>query len=267
MRYLYPNTFENLWYNISTMLDENYGKYEKEDGCVLLGIYCFTNKLNLRLEYNIDEKEKFIIYQTEPLVDNHWHSPEKLIDNLKQADEIWEYDIINYHYLRKLGFTNVSFKPFLYARILENIQEKEPEIDVLFYGSMPLHRYEVLQKIDIFDTTIKFVLLYFIDGNQLDDYISKSKIVLDLNTWKNGYQKQARISHLLNNKKCVLSEKSLLNFYGKGIVEFNIDIFDFENKISFLLQDNNWKKQGQLGYEILQDMNIQTFENLYNEQI
>jgi len=264
MRYLYPSTLAPTWDNIFRMLDE---RYANENGCVILGLYCTAGKQNLRLQHNIDVEEKLIIYQTEPLVDGHWHSPKKLIDILKQADEIWEYDINNYYYLRTLGFTNVLFRPFLYTKVLENIQEKEPEIDVLFYGTMTTYRQELLQKIDIFDKDIKFVCLYFIDGIQLDDYISKSKIVLDLNTWENGYQKQSRISHLLNNKKCVLSEKSLFNFYGKGIVEFNIDIFDFENKIKFLLRDNNWKKQGQLGYEIFKNMNIQTFENLYNEQV
>lgn len=264
MRYLYNNVYANHWYNIAMMLDQN---YPTENACVLLGIYSYTNEQNLRIQHNIGKNEKLIIYQTEPLVDSHWHTPEIIFNGLKQADEIWEYDINNYHYLRRHGFTNVSFKPFMYTKLLENIQEREPEIDVLFYGSMTQYRSDVLQKIDIFNKQMKFVFVYFITGNQLDDYISKSKIILDLNTWQKGYQKQSRISHLLNNKKCVLSEKSFLNFYKNGIMEFDIDIFDFQDKVSFLLQNDNWKKQGQFGYEIFKNMNIETFKDLYHGQI
>lgn len=262
MKYIFNNVYAEHWYDIATMLDEN---YPTENSSIFLGNYIFENVDSYRSE--LGENVKLIVYQTEPLVDNHWHPSDKIINNLKSADEIWEYDINNYHYLRRLGFTNVYFKPFLFTKALENIPEKEPEIDILFYGTITPYRYEVLKTIDLFNKCRKFVCLFFVTGKELDDYISKSKIVLDLNTWSNGYQKQSRISYLLNNKKCVLSEKSLNNFYGNAIFEFNNDLHSFDILFEYLLQDDNWKKQGQLGYELFKRMTIQSFKDIYHGQV
>jgi hypothetical protein len=262
VKYIFNDLLAEHWYDIVTMLDEN---YPTENSSIFLGTYFFEGVDSYRKQ--LGKNVKLIIYQTEPLVDNHWHPLDKIINNLKSADEIWEYDINNYHYLRRMGFTNVSFKPFLFTKALENIPEKEPEIDILFYGTMTPHRYEVLKKIELFNRRRKFVSLWFITGKELREYISKSKIVLDLNTWSNGYQKQSRISYLLNNKKCVLSEKSLNNFYGNAIFEFNNDLHSFGTLFEYLLQDDNWKKQGQLGYEIFKNMNKETFKDIYHEQV
>ena len=75
------------------------------------------------------------------------------------------------------------------------------------------------------------------------------------------------ISYLLNNKKCVLSEKSLNNFYGNAIFEFNNDLHSFDILFEYLLQDDNWKKQGQLGYELFKRMTIQSFKDIYHGQV
>ena len=83
-----------------------------------------------------------------------------------------------------------------------------------------------------------------IDGSKwgsdlFNNYISQAKIVLNLHYYDCNIQEQARIFEALNNNKIVVSEKSLTNYYGDLIYEFDNDI-DMYNIIDNILQNELW---------------------------
>ena len=58
-------------------------------------------------------------------------------------------------------------------------------------------------------------------GDKLwNDYIFKSKIVINLHYYDSCLQEQVRIFELLINNKVVISEKSLRNYFGNLVPEF-----------------------------------------------
>ena len=78
--------------------------------------------------------------------------------------------------------------------------------DILFYGSINERRAKV---IDALKATGKNVVNLVGYGAYRDKYISRAKIVLNMHYWDAAIFEIVRVSHLLANEKCVVSE------YGK----------------------------------------------------
>jgi hypothetical protein len=253
MKIYHPNLSSQHWDFLSKWISEYYYD-ECQNSCILLG--------NL-IYYDIEEYKKthkdlkIVIYQLEPLHKKHWiytNGPSKdhFIKSIKLADEVWDYDLDNIKTLKKLYNIDAKFMPLGYTESLRKISNVEnPEIDVLFYGALSQHRSEILFNAfekGVFDSdeeaeefsNVKFVNLHGLYGDELDDYISRSKIVLNICPYKNGIQAQTRIFYLLANNKCVLSEKCNRNYYGDLITEFS-DAQDLLNKIRYLLKDDRWR--------------------------
>lgn len=81
MQYFYPSAqLTNFWYDVVQMVEENYSTLENSNDVCLIG--CFIHKPIYQIKKEIDPNNyynKFIAYQLEPLVDNHWWSIEKLL--------------------------------------------------------------------------------------------------------------------------------------------------------------------------------------------
>ena len=85
------------------------------------------------------------------------------------------------------------------------------DIDVLFCGSMNERRMQIIQALKdstLFDKPL--VIAQFVGyGAYRDKYIARSKIVLNMHYYTPGIFEIARVSYLLANKKCVVSEEGL----------------------------------------------------------
>lgn len=259
MYYRHNDYLPNVWRNLYYMIEENY-----DDGspntAVILGIYHNVTKQQVLkdLPPNID---KVVAYQTEPLVENHWHKPDNIIRKLATYDEVWEFDYDNYLLLLKHGI-NAIFKPVKYTQALKRINTNvEPDIDILFYGSKTDHRNKFLQqfpgqfsvKTDDEEYMRRFinvgvVCIEGIDDNRLDEFIARSKIILNLQPHKqeNGEdrQSQVRMFYPLINGKCVVSEKSKRNYFGNTILEFQ-DSQQFGEIVMDLLISGDWRNYPQ----------------------
>ena len=246
MRYYHSNILPGVWNQLGVMLDENYN--DGDDSVIVLGAYVHQPVESMR---SFSGDSKLIVYQTEPLVDSHWHNKEKIISNIIGADEIWDYDLENIEILERYGI-NAKFRPPAYSNNLKRIQNREdPDIDVLFYGSYTEYRCKTIQ--DVFNgftlndddadylANCRFVWLYNISSEDLDEYISRSKIILNMRPYEAAIrQQQARIYYPLINDKCVLSERSNINYFGNNIVEYS-GSEDLWNKIPNLLKNDTWK--------------------------
>ena len=231
-------------------MEENYATADNAGSTMVFGLYSFHSCTKLREMFNSNH---LIVYQAEPLVPNHWWSTDLILKNLEGADEVWDYDLENIEILKKHGI-NAKYKPPRYAESLKTVKNVEnPDIDVLFYGSLTERRSKFLSTflmnsiIPHEDEQIwlnaNFVFVNNCFGAKLDEYIARSKIVLNLNPYDGECrQQQTRIFYNLINNKCVLSEQNKFNYYGDMIVEFeNNNTQHMFHQIINLLRDDKWK--------------------------
>jgi hypothetical protein len=75
----------------------------------------------------------------------------------------------------------------------------------------------------------------------LEEMIGRSKIILNINPYEGECrQQQTRIFYPLINNKCVLSQKSSINYYDNLITEYT-DWKDLYQKMIHLLENDRWK--------------------------
>lgn len=249
MDFFHPNIGTKFWLEIVDMISENYVTNENHDSMVIINSSRNNNINDLKEDPWVKSKNynKLIAYQLEPLIEPHYWSVNQMIENIRGADEIWDYDLHNIEVLQKYGI-DAKFRPMKYTRSLKTINsDVEKDIDVLFFGSATEHRISMMNKFIWANHPghkPNFVFLNDIYGSQLDNFIARSKIILNFNTWDNpnSRQQQTRIFKLLINEKCVVSEKSLYNYFGNSIYEFNrCDAQDLANKVGHILINELWK--------------------------
>ena len=233
------------WKDISEMVDENYSKYLGHKDSLIIGA-CTKHSVNeMKQVYN--NSKKYIVYQLEPLYENHWHPVSKIVNNMQGADEVWDYDIDNIKVLKSHGI-NAKFRPFLYTESLNRVPKVDDlDIDILFYGTLNHERYKVLY--DIFckcGMKYNVVTAWNIDGSKLDKFIARSKVIVDLQTNPvENIQKQTRIYYALCNNKCVVSEMSRRNYYGDFIIESPRD--KIAQTLFDVLNNRIWEERTSVG--------------------
>lgn len=248
--YFIYNTFLSGHWNDLTESIRCYD--DGSDAVVIFGGVINQRPLSrVKQDQDIHPDRKVIVYQTEPLVNNHWWKPQQIIEHLKGADEVWDYDLENVAILAQYGF-NVKYRPPLYTENLKRIANvSEPEIGLLFYGTVTPYRANFLHdmfskgwfpdnRIEVADQT-SLMMLSSVAGTALDKYIANSKVIINLSPYEGECRQQVtRISYALNNNKCVLSQKSNINYYGDMITEFT-DFNDCLAKLLDILHYQSWK--------------------------
>lgn len=229
------------------MIEENYTTYGSPDE----NSYITLGNIRAPVENHYSDK-KNIYYQLEPLKAFSKDKIESIVQNISTADEVWDYDLENIQILESYGL-RAKFKPMRYASSLVINKEAEPEIDILFYGSFTQKRFDFikyyfdylpLQQGEYTDqyANCNFVWVYNSSDERLDDLIAKSKIVINLNPFQeNNIQQQTRIYYALINNKCVVSERSNINYFKDSILQFSNEM-ELKHLIDYLLVDDNWKK-------------------------
>lgn len=228
--------FKSQWEDIETIVKDNYA-YDDQDLIIIADHH--RHEISY-IKSLYPGHKKIIVYQTEPLVESHWWSIDFIVNKLKQCDEVWDYDLDNIEILKTYGI-EAKFRPFIYSESLKRIKNKKnKDIDVLFYGTLNERRYKILSPIlDFLHGSLKIVFLNNICGKELDHYISRSKIILNLNAHDFDRQKQSRISYCLINNKCVISEKSSRNYFDDCIVETEIENLGWE--LWNYIRNDTWK--------------------------
>lgn len=141
---------------------------------------------------------------------------EQLSFGLKWCDEtyldrlrcfpVWDYSERNISFLVTKGISsNVKRVPIGFSSNLQRIPKPEQQdIDVLFYGVVNERRRKILQ--DLRTAGMNVVELVGVFGEELDTYIARSKVVLNLHFYEEKIFEIVRVSYLLNNRKAVVSE-------------------------------------------------------------
>lgn len=148
-----------------------------------------------------------IIFNTEQIsaVDD----PERYIQNYRnfKTHTIWDYSCSNIATLKRLGIERAVHCPLGYIESMTTIKNKPVEgqdVDVLFYGSTNPHRLKILDGLDA--AGLKTKRLFGVYGKERDEWIARSKIVLNMHHYERGVFEIFRVSHLVANHKCVVNE-------------------------------------------------------------
>lgn len=176
------------------------------------------------------------------------------------ALQVWDYAPENIDYLNQRGLCALLTVPGYHASLERCLPDREQDIDVLFYGSPGVRRFELLEQLE---QHCKLVKLYNVYGAERDQYISRSKIVLNIHGSEElTHTEQVRLSYLFNNQAFVISEYCMWQPYGNGLLNY-----DFQDIIPAVL---NWlnkpaldrEKQRQTSLASLKKIPMQT--NLKN---
>lgn len=229
------------------MIKENYETVENLNSSMILAEYVKRPLADIKRELP-SENQRTIVYQLEPLVKKHLWSTQHIINNISDADEIWDYDLQNIEILKQHGL-QAKFKPMRYTASLQTVKNLDnPDIDLLFYGGMTEYRNKFLNYFwnatdpEIFKT-LNFVWIKNITDAKLDEYIGRSKIILNLNPYDGDTrQQQTRIFYALINNKCVVSQSSPINYFGDSIFEFT-DHHSLNRLLKLLLENDNWRNR------------------------
>ena len=150
----------------------------------------------------------YIVYQLEQTTgqdQSGWFSPTYL-KYLKEAIEVWDYSVVNYQNLQKLGIKKVRYVPLQYMPILKEIQPVPKEIDLLFYGLLNQRRQDLLDQLT--QKGLKVVVKSHLWNEERSGLIAKSKVILNLHYYDHSILETTRLSYLLSNRCVVVSEKS-----------------------------------------------------------
>ena len=125
--------------------------------------------------------------------------------SLLRRHVVWDYSDANIERLRAYGCERLVKCRVGYWPGLATVQPVEREdIDVLFVGSMNDRRVKVLQ--DCQRRGLRVQNLFGVYGEERDRFIARAKIVLNVHFYPQPVWEIFRVSHLLANKKCVVTE-------------------------------------------------------------
>lgn len=194
-----------------------------------------------------------VIWQLEQMPDEtdaaRLHTPwaHTYLEILRKA-EVWDYSRVNISTLAKMGIgaklLEVGYAPGL-TRI-ENVQN--PDIDVLFVGSMNDRRHSILKRLT--DSGVKVVHAFDCYGVKRDTLVARAKAVLNVHFYESKIWEIVRCSYLMANRKCVVSEKGLDIELEKpycGAIAFTEYDGLVDECLSILRDDNlrrQWEKAG-----------------------
>jgi len=195
---------------------KNEFKDDKSNNVIICGAHDFSRTQSI--DFYKKKYDKVIVFNQEPLTATQRQFMHKgYFAWLKQADEVWDYDEQNIEVLKLI-------RPDVKLHILKPYKDWSKyapvakDIDILFYGSMNEHRAKILNELK---KKYKVVILTNCwNTNELDDYILRSKILLNIHYYyESSMQEQARMIRWIGSPCRIISEKSYKNYLNVEEIE------------------------------------------------
>lgn len=144
-----------------------------------------------------------ILYNLEQLGrGGHWDTP--AYRALLRAHTVWDYAPSNIEALARDGIA-AEHLPIGWMPQMRRIAEAPlRDVDVLFYGSLFGRREPVLKALQASGRTVR--ILFNVYGAERDDWIARSRVVLNFHGYEACLFEAVRVSWLLGNGACVLAE-------------------------------------------------------------
>jgi hypothetical protein len=124
---------------------------------------------------------------------------------LMRERPVLDYSIRNQAALARIGVEHARRLAIGYAPSLSRVKRAPTkDIDVLFYGSLNPRRSAILESLRAHGVNV--VTLFNVFGAERDAAIARAKIVLNMHFYEATIFESVRVSFLLANRACVLSE-------------------------------------------------------------
>jgi len=166
--------------------------------------------------------EGTIILNTEQLtgVGEKWR--DQLTGWFESGLEIWDYSPANIEVIKALGAEKVRYLPIGFQKELQRIDiTVEQDIDVLFYGSINERRRDILNQIEAKGLNLKVLMGVY--GKERDQWIARSKVILNHHFYESQIFEIVRVSYLLTNAKAVVAEVNpetvIEDRFRKGVID------------------------------------------------
>jgi len=144
-----------------------------------------------------------IIFNSEQIdADSPWLTGPYM--ELLRTHQVWDYSAENALRLTQRGVCAVKHVPLGYLPELSRIAPVAEDIDVLFYGSLNPRRQAILEELQ--RRGLKVTVLTGCYGEARDQFIARSKVVLNLHYYESKVFEIVRVSYLLSNFKAVVAE-------------------------------------------------------------
>lgn len=177
---------------------------------VQCGSFIANNAINILLgshqlvDWKIIPKNS-IIYNLEQMGAPSRYLTESYIQKLREF-AVWDYSERNLAWLKNNGINpGASLVPIGYVPTLTRISGNEAQdIDVLFYGWVNERRKRIID--ELVSSGLRVVALHNSFGTELDQYISRSKVIVNIHFYETKIFEIVRVSYLWANKKAVVSE-------------------------------------------------------------
>jgi hypothetical protein len=160
---------------------------------------------NLLSSHPLALPDDAILYNLEQIdPTSPWVTPRLL--ELFRRHELWDYSVRNATQYGLLGLATPRVVPIGYVAELVRIPRvAEEDIDVLFYGSMNERRRTVIEELRA--RGLRVEAAFGVYGEVRDRLIARSKLVLNVHYYEAKVFEIVRISYLLANRRCVVSER------------------------------------------------------------
>ena len=194
-----------------------------------------------------------IIFNTEQIESIHEEFKKRILLLVNHGAELWDYSSYNLEFLFKtLKIKGKLFK-IGYQKNLQRIQFNEnKDIDVLFYGLLNDRRKHIIN--NLLNKNIKVKHLFGVYGKARDEWIAKSKLVLNLHMYESKIFEIIRVFYLLTNGVPVVSEidnnTKFNNDYLDGIKKSKYKEIE-KNIIHLLKNEDERSNLGKKGFEYI----------------
>ena len=169
--------------------------------------------------------------------------------------DVWDYSARNVAFWKEHGIHS-KLVPIGYVPEMTRIIHRPKDIDVLFYGSLNDRRGRVLQQLR--DQGLHVEHIFGVYGADRDAAIARSKIVLNMHYYEPGIFEIARVSYLLANEVCVVSESGIDGEAFREAV-YSVKYDELVGGCVMCIRDEHFRKQqAQRGFEIFSQIDEQS---------
>lgn len=248
----------NYFIDVANVFYETLIKYTYN---VTIDTKTHDDKINIIFGANTNDEiwnnipKKSIIVNLEQLYDGSQWLTERYF-NLLKNNYVLDYSDKNIDYLKSKGILNIEKINIGYGKSLEYNLNQNQDIDVLFIGAINERRMKIYNDI-ILHPKLKSKNILFksnVWNDEKRDLITRSKIILNIHYYECKILETVRISHLLANKKCVISEESGYSNeneeWNNGLVLCNYNKI-VDNIIYYLENDNERIRKEEIGYKYI----------------
>ena len=199
-----------------------------------------------------------VVFNTEKLSEDNGQLVDTVCGFAEAGLHLWDCSDANVTLLtRKISPGSLSRIVLGYHRLLDRIPAaEEPEIDLLVFGLIDPSHQPVMDQ--LISSGLNICHLPDIYGEKRDEYIAKSKAVLNLNYRDSELSEIVRICYLLCNGKQVIAEIEKGTVVNPDLLKSLVPCSrsDMSETAINLIRSGSWRLPNEIGREVMRQRDV-----------